>query len=261
MTTEIDKTEELDAALKFDPIAFTEKAVGVSYKDEELGEAVTGLSLAPMMLNNERKRRLLEENNDTQFSNRVDNYLAIAEDIGFEVVLKEELPLEQDSRYENSPQEYIYVLWHSDKSILLYFDTYQTEGVNSSSMHYNIRFYKDKVDSRYSVTSSGGFYNVNTGNHYGRGESENLDDYIWSGHHDAREALRHKISQLDAYGEFQTFWDNCSICSMLGYTEWKEFDTYDFDESDRRTYERIQRLPDHIQEKINYKPRDSKDEL
>ena len=231
---------ELDNALKFDSLSEAEKITGKSYKTDKATES---LGMAMFFEHNKHKARLLDESDDTGFSNTVEDYLRIAKDIGFELLLTEPLPAYEDR------QDYIYILWHEGYSILLHFDSYfGNESVNSGKFHYNIEF-KDREIMDWSVKSSGSYYAPDG--------SQNFEEdgrLIWCGDHDCREALRHNINKLTAHGKFLMTWAHNPIFALTGYSDLSKDADRSHEESmelyDSITQKRIEMLPKDVQEKI-----------
>ena len=105
------------------------------------------------------KKENLEEAQDTKLQNGVETYLNTAKDIGFKVVLKE--PFISDENVE----DFFFILFHYDYSILLCFDTFTwgDDGswkngpppptVNGGSFFYN--WSPNNSSSRGKYTSSG----------------------------------------------------------------------------------------------------------
>ena len=232
-------SNELDNALKFDSLSEAEKITGKSYKTDKATES---LGMAMFFEHNKEKNRLLADADDTVFNSTVEDYLRIAKDAGFELLLKEPLPV-----IEN--QDYIYILWHDEYSILLEFDSYWgNKSVNGGRFYYNIEL-ADRENMHWSVTSSGSSYALDGSQKFEKGGR-----LVWCGDHDCREGLRHHINQLAAHGTFLKTWVHNSIFALTGYSDLPKDTDRSHDESmvlyDSITQKRVEKLPKEVQEKI-----------
>ena len=161
---------ELDQLLRFDPLDTAERITG------RQDDATTWLGWALAHQHGERKRVALAARDDTQLTNRVDRYLRICADLGFEQVLH--MPFRGRSwSGEEPPQESLHILAHRD-GLLLKFDTFCTTDVNGASVYYNWR--PRDLAVGWGCTSSGSYHEFDQDNNTG----------VWAGDHDAREALR-----------------------------------------------------------------------
>lgn len=210
-------SKSLDALLKFDPLDSAEKITGASYKEDQ-ATGLFGLGLA--MAQNRIKRQELSECGDSYQGMPLTEYLEVIEDFGFERVLY--LPFR---KYE--AEDALYIYWEPERGILLSFDSYNGNRVNGGRFYYN---WIPNETMSHRVTSSGGFYKI--------GE----DQYIWSGYHDCREAIRHHVKQLESAGSFIVPWlklDSCIWLFHYGETEGLR------DFTELRTA-RLAALPEHI---------------
>jgi len=106
---------EIKKLQSIDTLSLAENITGKSYKEND----DTGLlGMALQMEKSKELNKLLDKSDDTKFSNTVTDYLRKLTDFGFDVVLKDP--------FINSDNitEHFYILWHSEYSILLSFDTY-----------------------------------------------------------------------------------------------------------------------------------------
>jgi hypothetical protein len=190
---------------------------------------------------NALKKAAMLVTGDTTFSNSLDRYLAIANEIGFKVVLELPFSVKQcfDELHRN---ERLFVLWHTD-GILLVFDTYEGNRVNGGHFYYN--WLANERGDRQGVTSSGG-YVLPSGKRWQDVEGENL---VWAGDHDCREGLKFHIRQLRKYGKFLPKWEQRPFLWFLhhGDTANKQYGEYD---SSKINEERIALLPLEVQEAI-----------
>jgi len=186
------KTDQTpDAALadllRRDPLKEVEDLTGVSYKEAEKIPGGNGFILGHAISVNLQKKAALDAVNDTTYSMNVDRYIGIVVEEGFD-------PCLADTFYSQSSEqmETYYVFWHPD-GILLAFDSWNGK-VNGGSFYYNWKP-KDQDDpcSSWKILSSGSW-------------EEFDDEWIWSGNHDCREALRLHLRELRQEGEFVCPW-------------------------------------------------------
>ncbi len=132
---------------------------------------------------------------------------------------------------------YIYI--EREAGILLRFDTYQQNDVNSGSFYYCWKP-NDDVNNYNHVISSGQWYNY---------DRQDRSKMYWGGYHDSREAIRFHINQLKQNGTFITPWpkDNTMMVWLLHYQDTKQLN-YDHKQI---TAERIEMLPQFAREIIN----------
>lgn len=219
------KEHARDSWLNFDGIAFAEKLMGVSYKENE-DAAKLGMFMS--ISGNKIKKNILEDLDDTAFGTSLDEYLRIAQEEGFEIVLKE--PFLGRGFNGKSVKETLFILFHKADGILLRFDTYQGNGVNGGDFYYN---WIPKGEHNWKVLSSGGYSKID-------------GELIWIGHHDCREALRCHISKLRDYGTFVPSWKEQPFLWLLHYMDTKD-PGYDYKKINA---ERIAALPKFVQSAI-----------
>lgn len=207
--------------LAFDPLAEAEKITGESYKDSD-GTAVLGMLM--MASHVQEKEAALTVRDDTTFSNALDRYLRIAADEGFRVVLVDPF----DSEYGH---EAYYMLWHDD-GILLEFDTFCGDHVNSGKFLYNFRMptAPDARSAAWRALSS-------------HGPIAGHDD-VRTGDHDCREALRFNLARLRAHVELVSPWLAMPFGARypLNYMEWKADD----ETRAKAAGDRLSRLPEDV---------------
>lgn len=261
--------DNLDSLLNFDPIDAAEKITGLSAKDN------TNVGLFGLLLHMEKsdalKNALIKEN-DVYFGEPLDTYLQKLIDFGFEIVLKD--PFKND----NGGQEYLYVLFHFEYSILLTFDTYSGDSVNGGKFYYNFAL-KNGLSSN-GLTSSGHYLSDNENNHVAfynenfeyfnpkapkvlryegkvtyeewkescKIQSEFLSKVegykIWSGDHDCRKAVKHTINKIAETGKFLKYWKEQPYLWFLTYMDTKT------EGYDAINAERIAKLPEEVQKRI-----------
>jgi hypothetical protein len=197
----------IDEMLKFDPLSAAEELTGESYKTDEFTE-ILGLSLH--LSHNQAKQEAPLSLGDTTFSNKLDRYLFIVQDLGFELAKKWDFigpgfRSEDEDRHE---QEFLFI--QRELGIVLHFDTYGGDSVNSAGFNYCWR--PNPGVEYWGITSSGGMESE-AGPGWQRDpryRDVNPTDLYYSGHHDAREALRHKINMLKEHGTFLPKWPAAS---------------------------------------------------
>jgi hypothetical protein len=220
-------SDDLDRLLQFDPLDTAEQLVG-----RENHDAAMALGFALMQARGQALDAELIDQDDTTLNNRLDRYLRICNDLGFETVLT--IPFKGKSYGgDEERDEQLYVLAHRD-GLLLAFDTWESHHVNGGKVYYNWRPHNLETCARY--TSSGGFYEYDYEARAG----------AWYGDHDAREALRHTIRNLRRNGELVARWEHRPFLWLLHYMDTKE-SGYDYEQI---TEDRIRMMPDWVQQMI-----------
>jgi hypothetical protein len=207
--------------IQTDPISEAEKMTGKSYKEDEF---TLMLGMFESMRLAEEKKRCLKISNDTTFCMKTIDYMRNIEEFGFKMVYEE-------SFEDKKRTETFYLYYHYEYGILLKMDTYLDDR-NGADCYYNwIPYSKDYP---YGTTHSGSW----------------TKDRIHYGHCDVREAIRFKIKQLVNNGEFLVKWRKQPYLQLNHYMDWKEEYEKDHKYVDRKTEERIDKLPLDIQENI-----------
>ncbi len=229
--------------LNFDSLAEAEKATGESYKKDEhtqhfgfllhLGKTAT-------------VKAVLEEDDDTTFATKVVDYLRIAKELGFEIVLEHDfiIPEELKKSYDDGKIDRHYIMWHPEYSVLLNFDTYGgNETVNGGNFYYA---WKPKnMKNWHDYTSSGGF----------------KPGDIWVGSHDCREALRFNFEELRDNGQFLKQWTEQPHLWLMHYGDQRIAKELEDDHSalygpggkwDKINKGYLDKLPAHVQKAICY---------
>jgi len=217
-------SNELKQLLNYDPLNEAEKATGRSYKSDEF---TSNLGMLNMIQNANKKEAILRLSRDSVFCNHLTDYLEIICEEGFEKVL--ELPFAGRSwNGETPPPETFYIFWHSC-GILLAFDTFGTDKVNSGNFYYCIEKTAQNTEF-YSAMES-----------YG-----STSDGYYEGHHDCREAIRFHIAELRKVGNFLNPWPKQPHLWLLHH-----MDTVGQGSGYKGIIaERISMLPAHVQEAI-----------
>lgn len=213
----IKSTESLDQLLSFDPLDTAEKLTGVKSTSDPDNPA-TALGFYLMHGWSTKKNAALIACGDTTLLNKLDYYLGVIASIGFEKVL------EDDFEGHGKPEK-LFIFARRD-GLLLRFDTFGSDHVNAAEAYYN--WQPNEADGWPGLTSSGGF-------------SRLTDRPVWIGHHDAREALLHKINSLESGGKFVCPWIERPFLWLLNYGEKGESDYQAINTA------RIGRLPEWVQ--------------
>jgi hypothetical protein len=214
--------EQIKKVIRRDVVGDMEKLTGSSIHDNPLA------FLAESMIHNCVKDNLLYSLDDTVYSDNVQHYKQVIESLGFGALLR--LPFVGNSVYKNI-KEYFYIYWHKQYGILLAFDTFGTDKVNSAQFWFNWKPFlvlQDYYDALYHA--SGGWRQEN----------------IFAGYIDAREAVRYNLNNLCANGTFVTPWVEQPFMWLLHYMDTKDSD-YDYDKINA---ERIGMLPVTVQRAI-----------
>jgi hypothetical protein len=237
----------LEDVLARDPVAESEKLFGNVNPSNGPVDRVAGLGfLAHAMTVNAQKNAALELLDDTMLSNDLSRYQRIVGEIGFRKVL--EIPFGG----RMTPEKY-FVYFRDQGGLLLSFDTYEGNRVNSGKVYYNWRRKPGDVAGHYECLSSGGWRyesfeeeqriraidppyavydkardegDVESQTAIARYKAEFAAHSVWVGDHDAREALRHNLTRLDEYGLFVTPWIEQPFLWLLHYGDKDESDNY-----------------------------------
>lgn len=244
---------DIDALMKFDAIAEAEKMLHVERwdKDKKTAQDVCILGMGLAREQGAAMQTLMNTTNDTTNSMSINTYLNNIREFGFEEVYTEEFYCITAKRNEE-----MFVFVKKDEGLVLTVDSF-CDRVNASNVHYNWKpNIKPKeewkksnepevVDKIWEVTSSGSraiTWGLN-----------NTDTWVWSGNHDAREAVRHKIQRLRDCGTFITPWvERPLLCGMVTRAEFKHAkkanNRTDYNKIDETRKTRLYRLPLWVEE-------------
>ena len=222
------KSTSLESALSNDPIAEFERLSGKRWNEntDEDNKAMLGLAA----IRNTQKHEIIKSSGDTTFSMSGEEYQANIEDFGFELIYEESFTA---THLGSTKNDVLKVFWLD--GLLLYFDTYGGSR-NSGKVWYN---WKRNEDAETGCTSSG-----------------TMEDDVWVGYHDCREALRFKIDRLRANGKILTKWKHCPSCLWITHYGEKDdvFGKHTWNSkphpADVRTQERIDKFPEHVRSSI-----------
>lgn len=218
---------KLEALLNYDGLAEAEKEFGRTARSQDI--ALIGM----LNMHNvgDLKHQELTARDDTTYQNSmVENYMRICKDLGFEVVLTVPF-VTGDTHHDPGRKETCYILATRD-GLLLRFDTWRGDQVNSSNFYYNFLWDRTNDDHHY-LTSSGGVYGTE-------------ERPVWVGNHDGREALRYKVNCLRTGATLLAPWEHSPFLWLLHYGD-TAVEGYDYRAINR---ERIALLPAWVQAMI-----------
>lgn len=212
--------QEIEAALDYDAIAEAERLMGGSYKKDD-DVVVVGLNL--MHRQRQTTNALLHLNRDTNvFDQTRLQWTAIVEDMGFELVLCDDIPVLED---KFSVGDKFRIWWHD--GVLLVSDSYMDDkSVNGAKVYLNYR---------------GPWEGMHHCSH-----SAPIDGPVFTVDRDAREGLRFALEKMKGSGTILPRWERRGFLWLLHYNDTKDPD-YDHKAI---TAERISRLPAHVREAI-----------
>jgi len=216
---------EIDTLLSYDPLLAAEKLTG-THATRNCNNPASMLGVAFAMAHSAEKRRVLLEAGDTVLCNDLSRYRGIIEDIGFREVLAD--PWTSTHGYE----ETLFLFAHRD-GLLLCFDTFNTNGVNSAQIYYNWKPNDPDADN-WKATSSG---------HW-------TEDGVHIGRRDAREALLHKLTTMTEYGSFMNPWVEQPFLWLLNYDDVR-VPGYDYRSINEG---RLRRLPQWVLDFVSPEP-------
>lgn len=241
-----DVNELIREALEFDPLAQAEQWLGESYKSSE---EAAGLGLLLMQHNMQHLNNLLSLNDDSTLYNKLADYMRIVKSIGFELIYEEPLVItDYKGKVRN---ETLYVMWRN--GVLLVFDSYHTDDMNSGNFYYNWIPNKD-CDNPYKYTSSGRW----DGTEEQKKDRNNFNwrEWVWVGNHDCREAIKFRISELENHGTLLSQWkypnDFLQINSSQEYKKdcTPKESILDYARLDKLRHARIAKFPEHVKKAI-----------
>jgi len=196
---ELPSSEELQSILDTDPFDFRGEADWKkSYKTDKETEL---LGLGMHITHAQFRKQILESIGDTTFSNTLERYLRIIGGMGFEEALR--IPF---INRDDNKEEALYVFVHRSKGLLLEFDTYGGDHINGSDMHFA---WCPNPESKIYIAYSGGLESESDPkwrrNPLYDESGSPADSYI-AGSIDAREALKHHLSRIEAAGVLLSVW-------------------------------------------------------
>lgn len=217
---------------------------------EITGEDGSPVNLGFMMnvYNEMTKKKVLKSIGDTVFNMDWLAYCELIETFGFGLMMEDFSP---------DGGKAIRIYYHEKDGLLLVADSY-LGSINAARVYYNwkpnVKSKKDWTDPNtaelvnfWEVVSSGGFYYPG---HIRSEIPEDVllpawDEIIWSGNHDAREALGFNLRRLRENGTFIPEWKERPYLWLMGGWETGDKDKYGSIIKDR-----IKRLPQWVQDRI-----------
>lgn len=187
---------EFDNILNFDSIGTAESITGQSYKDDEHTDHLAG---ALFVKHNEMKRDELFLRNDTYYAMPFVDALAIYLDLGFEEIFERE--------YERGDGPDVQKVFWRD-GVLAVLTSYRTAAMNHGVLYYNWEPNPELTAKEPDGTKAdraihwSDYTSTGTLHH----DSYDKGRYVWIGETDAKEALRHKLGQLEGNGTFLPVW-------------------------------------------------------
>jgi hypothetical protein len=202
----------------------TQKLTGGSYA--AAGTLTHALAMENFLEHRRDLNAALQSAGDTRSQMSTMDYLAVVRQVGFEIV--SHYPF-KGCGYGDVPNvdEDFFVLWRA--GILLVFDTFGGESVNSASFYYN---WKPHAKDDWT---------------YGLGSGHCDENGIVIGHQDAREGLKTHLSLMEKLGTFLPNWGERPFMWLLHHGDTK---VLNFD-SDKINEERIALLPEAVKKAIS----------
>lgn len=196
----------IEQALHFDAIGEAEKHLGAKLEDHP-----DGLAMGILYSQDRRNvlSRLLQQSGDVYDHMDYEDYTKTVEGWGFERIYEEKFLNDRDV------PNYQRIFWHPD-GLLLVTDSYSwsiedmpSRTTNRATVYYNVQFTKEQRNEFFRYTSSGCCEIFD----------EKNDDYVWCGDHDARDALKHKLTGLKENGTFLSEWRVAPFIHLNHYGE------------------------------------------
>ena len=212
-------TDRVQELLNLDVVDVAEKVFGKS-------EEANWVALLMQVEKTKELNHLLNLEDDTKFSETMENHLRISKELGFKVIYEEQKQV--DDRVET-----FYILWHDD-GILMKCETFYQKDRNSADIYYNL-----KGDGNlYKVMSSGC-----------------VRDGVLIGHHDVRTGLRRTMKTLRAAGEFLPVWVKPQHLWLSPYWDtdsWRTNDDHTGREKVRQEVvaKRVSQFPEYVKTAI-----------
>lgn len=214
--------DEVRNIIQRDALAEAEKHTGQSYKNDPETMALGFYSHLDLV---QLKKQVLSEIGDTHWGLDLEEHLKVWLKEGFRIIYKEAFV---GVSYEYA--ETLFILWHSEKGILGFIETYNKTRVNKSNIYYNVKLNSlDSYSWRYTSSHTG-----------------ISDDLVLAGSHDTREGLLVAIDGLEKMGTFMPVWTKPYWYSFATYSEWKDTKL----DYKAVTADRVMKLPIEVQNAI-----------
>jgi hypothetical protein len=232
-----------------DPLSSAEKVTGKSYKEDD---ATSSLGFMMSVHDNMVKKRALSAIGDTVFSMDWLAYCEAIEKFGFGLMVEDLSP---------DGGEAIRLYYNEKDGLLLRADSYHGNR-NGATVYYNWQLDpepnlkpkelwsdpdKEEYYNWWSFTSSGGLY-------YPGHDRQDMPtdpkdpawkDIVWSGDHDAREALAFNMRLLRENGTFVPIWKHRPHMWLVAHWEKDQKDNFD-----QINFDRAAKLPQWVQDNI-----------
>ena len=241
--------KEIINLLSTDPLYEAEKITGKSYKEDD---KTSSLGLLMSIQNNMMKDKALRDIGDTVFSMDWLAYCELIEKMGFGLMLEDFSP---------NGTEAIRIYYNEKDGLLLRADSFQGCR-NSASVYYNWQ-----IDPEPKLKPKESWFDPEKPEYYGWWSftstgcmchptckiadlpEDKADpawkEVVWSGNHDAREALGFNMRQLRENGTFIPRWIEQPHLWLVGHWEKDDNDSYS-----EITQSRVKRLPEWVQDNI-----------
>jgi len=227
--------DDLNDMLNFDPLHEAERITGKSYKEDE---GTSGIGLLLQIAHSKSKNEILKSQGETTFSMEWGEWQRAIFNMGFIKVYQDTI---LRPKFDN--EEDIRQVWFHEDGLLLKCDSFSGNR-NSATVYYNWKPYKETLQDKCCYTSSGHYFLPNTETPYSDEAWQDAKDngeIIWSGDHDAREALLFNMNQLRDHGEFVWPWAERPFLFFSNETK---------DGYENVTEEIIAKLPEEIRKHI-----------
>lgn len=207
----------LENILSIDPVAEAEKLADLMEVD---GTDRDSLMLGLCLTANQIKRDALKDRGDIHFGATFTEACAIAEDIGFKLILSHEFTA--DDNYNGFPRENektwtetLNFYWLD--GMLLMLESYNGNSLNSGKVYFN--WIANEGVSAFFPTSSGGC------------DQNEAGQWVFSGDRDVRDGLRHIVNRLHATGTLLPKWHKSPFVWFLSYMDTRK------DENGQKSYD------------------------
>lgn len=219
--------------LSKDPLENAEKITG---EDIDGDKATMSLGSVINVHNDMMKDKTLKAVGDTVFHMDWLAYCDMIETFGFGLMMED---------YSPDGGAFLRIYYHEKDGLLLRADSHHGNR-NSAKVYYNWKpNFRPKAEwknpekpefaSFLSLTESGGIYP----------RDAKIEDTVWAGNHDAREALSFNLRKLRENGTFVPKWKKRPSLWLVGH--WEEADEAVYDRINRN---RIAKLPQWVQDNI-----------
>lgn len=199
-----------DEFLEFDPLLAAEELTGKRYDDEDTAALGVGLHL----MYQRAKEQELGLRGDSYHRIGYQDYLAIVEDLGFDLIFQEDFTPQGYAGETDTPREQYRVYWRA--GLLLTAESYRGDTLNSATLYFNAEF----PDSRTPFT-------LHLSGHLHGEAYDHEKRYVWIGQADAREAIRHTVAQLEDRAQILPNWIEQPFLWLMNYGE-KRVGTEDY---------------------------------